>query len=584
MEIKKSMLYKRVFLLYTSAIIFLLVTLDIFFIQKSIRDVRNNNLFINEKIVYDVNKAIGDITNNSNDVVNNMYSDYYVTDDIINFLNTDRISYLMGKLDKFSESKSYYYKGIENFTQRCFRLNENLKEISFISYGRGEISTFNRQNQINVEPLKTNSLTKEYSRTNLYCEKNTINYIREIREPINLKPQGAIILKYNLEFLNNIINKYDDLFEVMILQGNGYVVYDSLEKYEYEYYPYFDNLMLGISEVSLQKPYYISKLSDSSGLITVGKIKKEEAGRLAAKFYGSIIFVDILLFIIVEYILFIKFKKLSDRMDKILVVMDEVKGGNVEVSIPLGNEKDEISLISERFNDMCKQLNDYIKRSYLAEISQKESEINQKKAELIALQNQINPHFLYNTLESIRMKAICNGDKEVGKMLYVLAFLFRSQLKEKNIISIKNELEYCKKYLEIFKFRYDEKFEFEVICPDELLNKQIIKFTLQPLIENYFVHGIGLENKDNKLIIVIEKIDEDIIIGIKDNGRGIDKDKINEINKRLKSRDGSGKSIGILNAHERIVITYGENYGIKIEEEVVNGTIIKVKLPCKEVE
>ena len=78
---------------------------------------------------------------------------------------------------------------------------------------------------------------------------------------------------------------------------------------------------------------------------------------------------------------------------------------------------------------------------------------------MVALQSQINPHFLYNTLESIRMKAICNGDKEVGKMLYILAFLFRSQLKEKNVILIKSELEYCKKYLEIFKFRYDEKFE-----------------------------------------------------------------------------------------------------------------------------
>ncbi len=79
---------------------------------------------------------------------------------------------------------------------------------------------------------------------------------------------------------------------------------------------------------------------------------------------------------------------------------------------------------------------------------------------MISLQNQINPHFLYNTLESIRMKAICNGDKEVGKMLYILSVLFRNQLKDKNIITINTELKYCTKYVELFKFRYNDLFDF----------------------------------------------------------------------------------------------------------------------------
>lgn len=135
----------------------------------------------------------------------------------------------------------------------------------------------------------------------------------------------------------------------------------------------------------------------------------------------------------------------------------------------------------------------------------------------MALQSQINPHFLYNTLESIRMKAICNGDIEVGRMLYILAFLFRNQLKENDIIPIKNEINYCQKYLEIFKFRYEEKFEFTINCPEEILDKQIIKFTLQPLIENYFVHAIKLENNDNRISINIKEKNNKIIIEIEDN-------------------------------------------------------------------
>lgn len=182
------------------------------------------------------------------------------------------------------------------------------------------------------------------------------------------------------------------------------------------------------------------------------------------------------------------------------------------------------------------------------------------------------------------MKAICNGDKDVGKMIYALAFLFRSQLKEKNIIPIKSELEYCKKYLEIYKFRYDEKFDFSIDCEEGLLEKQIIKFTIQPLIENYFVHGIRLENKDNKLSIKIFK-DEDIVnIIIRDNGKGIPKVQLENLNTMLTERNTSGKSIGITNANERIAIEYGHPYGIRLGNNLNEGAEIVVKIPCREVE
>ncbi len=271
-------------------------------------------------------------------------------------------------------------------------------------------------------------------------------------------------------------------------------------------------------------------------------------------------------------------------MDMLLIAMDQVKEGNIEVDIPIGNESDEISIISKHFNEMCKQLNDYIEISYLAELKEKRAEVNQKKAELMALQSQINPHFLYNTLESIRMKAICNGDREVGRMLYILAFLFRNQLKENDIIPIRNEINYCQKYLEIFKFRYEEKFEFTINCPEGILDKQIIKFTLQPLIENYFVHGIKLDNNDNKLSINIKEKGNKIIIEIEDNGKGIDREKIKQLNEILSVRGTARKSIGITNANERIGILYGEEYGIRVVENVKVGTKIIVIIPMREVD
>ncbi|WP_300379986.1 histidine kinase, partial [Clostridium sp.] len=183
----------------------------------------------------------------------------------------------------------------------------------------------------------------------------------------------------------------------------------------------------------------------------------------------------------------------------------------------------------------------------------------------------------------IRMKAICNGDKEVGKMLYTLSFLFRKQVKDNNIITLKDELEYCSKYIEIFKFRYYDDFNFQIDCPNDLENYKIVKFTIQPLIENYFIHGIRLGDCDNLLKVKVIKEEDNILIKITDNGNGIDHDKLGEINNKLLNRKQEGNSIGIINVNERIVNEYGEDYGIKLIKNEDKGITIVMKILGKEV-
>lgn len=178
-------------------------------------------------------------------------------------------------------------------------------------------------------------------------------------------------------------------------------------------------------------------------------------------------------------------------------------------------------MIACHFNEMCEKLDLYIQKSYLAEIEQ-------KNAEMAALQSQINPHFLYNTLEAIRMKAICNGDSEVGKMLYSMAVTFRSQLKEADIITLAQELHYCKKYLELFEYRYPKQFKSSVDCPLEYMQVPIIKFVLQPIIENYFIHGIRMRDNDNFIRIMVEKKQCGYEITVEDNGRGMSKEELGE--------------------------------------------------------
>ncbi|MBY0754712.1 histidine kinase [Clostridium sardiniense] len=579
MRARKSMIYKRLFIVYISVILLLITALDIYFINRVHKENIDNNMYVNEKVAYDVNDVLNEMTNSSNSIVETMYNDSYVVDDIIHFLNTDNVTYLKSKLNKFSQSNEYFYRGVEHFTRNSFISNSSLIDISFIGYDRMETRSFNRTNQIAVEKINKSYIFNNKNFSNVICKKNAVSFVKEIRNPTSLKSEGLIVLTYDLNNISNIVKKYNDEYEVMVLDENEFVVYDSNKDFEYKYYDDFPKLENGQDIVKLDnQEYYVYKITSKSNLTTVAKFNRNSVRSLPKGFLNSLIAVDIILFIIALGVLIIKLKKFSDRTDNILIAMEKVRNGDLNVSIPIDEKKDEndeIRYISENFNDMCRDLNKYIEKSYLAEL-------DQKKAEMIALQNQINTHFLYNTLECIRMTAICNGDKEVGKMLYTLAFLFRKQVKDKDVITISDELEYCTKYIEIFKFRYDEKFNFKINCDESLLDKEIIKFTLQPIIENYFVHGIRLDDFDNYLEINIIKDGTDIIIMVKDNGNGTTKERINSINNSLKNRDYEGKSIGITNAHERIVIAYGDDYGIGLELNNGRGVMVVIKLPCRE--
>jgi two-component system, sensor histidine kinase YesM len=576
MEIKKSTIYKRLFATYMIVTIFLIGTLDFYFINRFFKNNIDRSTYINEKVSYDVNEEINKINNSSNKIIENMYSDISVLEDILLFMNLDKVSYLRTKLDKFSQNNSYYYNGIERFVNLSFGLNDSLEEISFISYDRMEKNSFNRKNQIKTEHVEQSEFLSENSFNNVSTNKNTIEFVRDIKNPINLKSQGIIIIKYNLNHVNDVFKKYENKHQIIIVDRNGYVIHSSDKDYNYEKYRYYDEILNSNKEAKLEKNYYINKTINPLGIISVAKIGKSEVNKVSIGLINSIVFVDALVLIISLSIIYIKLKLLSDRTDKVFVAMDEVKNGNLGVQIPITSDNDEINYISENFNKMCKDLDEYIKKIYL-------SEIEQKKAEMTALQNQINPHFLYNTLESIRMKAICNGDKEVGKMLYTLSFLFRKQVKDSNIITLKEELDYCTKYIEIFKFRYYDNFNFEISCPSDLEKYKINKFTIQPLIENYFVHGIRLEDCDNLLKIEVYKEENDILIKIIDNGKGITRTALEIINYKLIQREKLGNSIGISNVNERIVNEYGENYGVRLKQNKDRGITLIIKISCKEV-
>ena len=576
---KYNAVYKRLFIIYTAILVTCVLSLDAYFIYYSKENIKDQKLYLNKKMIEDIELELIKNTNSVDRIVNGIYDQSFIATDLVNLLNNDSTTYLKMKLDYLAKSDLEFYNGIQRYVTQVFNTYRQIVSIKFLSYARQELIELDTDGTISKENLDRNTV-ESMQNQKVISENGKISYIKEISNPIDLKKEGLILIAYDNKVIDEIVESYEN--EAIIIDQSGKVIFDSDDNYDREMLVDYIGKLSIEDKISLDgNIYYTNVLVDKLGNIVLGRVNSYEATKLPLTYYLMLMFIDILVVLVAIFIIHIKLKGLSERMNKIITTMEQVKEGNLDARIDITDDKDELNYIATQFNDMCIDLKKHIEISYLAEMNKKEAELSKKKAEMLSLQSKINPHFLYNTLESIRMKAIVSGNRDVGRMLFLLGNLFRNQLKEDDVITIEKEINYCKEYLELFKFRYDDKFNYYINCDPELLNKKIIKFILQPLAENYTVHGIRREDYDNELNIDILKNNDNIKIVIEDNGIGIDKNKINEINKKIKEKDFTGKSIGIANTHERIILLYGEDYGVKVDEEFENGTRIILNIPMR---
>lgn len=320
---------------------------------------------------------------------------------------------------------------------------------------------------------------------------------------------------------------------------------------------------------------------DLQGIKITGIIDDSALSLSFSKTSNFIIFFTIIVIIIILIISFVIMSLFSAKVNKIIKGMENVKSGDLSYRIKVKSNSDEFSNIALNFNQMCDVLNEYIEKVYLLEINQKDALIKQKTTDMYVLQSQINPHFLYNTLEVIRMKAIIGKNESVGKMIEMLANLFRNAVKADMIVTIEDELYYCNSYLELYRLRFENYLHVEFEIDDAVRKYGIIKYILQPLVENSIIHGFDMD-KENYIVIKANKIDDDIIFQICDNGKGIDSETLSNIDKYLNSDIHENTNhIGIINVDHRIKLIFGENYGVQVKSEKNIGTTITLKISAK---
>lgn len=254
-------------------------------------------------------------------------------------------------------------------------------------------------------------------------------------------------------------------------------------------------------------------------------------------------------------------------------VTDRVSQGDLEAR-SINNSRDEVGVLSESMNQMIDKINEL-----LSQITKEQIRI--REAELELLQSQINPHFLYNTLDTIIWLAEGGNEKMVVNMVKSLSAFFRTSLSRgKDIITIREELQHAKSYLEIQQFRYQDILEYEIAVPEEYYEYTIPKITIQPLIENALYHGIKNKRGGGKIIISARNLGNDFVISVVDNGIGMTEERLAEVSEGLSGDAPAENAIyGLYNVNERIKLKFGNNYGITLHSVYGEGSTCDILLP-----
>lgn len=429
-----------------------------------------------------------------------------------------------------------------------------------------------------------------------------VTLVKNIRNLKTGQRMATILVDVNLELFRRLYQNMDLTEEqyLLIMDADNQLIYSNIGTdisgtvYEGFYQRLFDSEAFQEED----RRYFVENISDKN--IYVNYHKSEKTGwkvvsgidiKTLTNISGNIRMFTILLMVMtgtVTAVLIIMITyHLFRKLDQLKNGMRQVKAGDYKVQIPVSSE-DEIGDLCENFNSMNRQLNYLINTVNRLEQEKKEGMIKAAKAELDALQAQINPHFIYNTLESISMMAELNDDEETQKMANALGKLIRISINRGiPLVTVAEEVEHVKSYLLIQKIRFDDLFEVVIHMDNRILDYKIPKLILQPLVENSIYHG--LELKGSKGLIEISGWSEgkDLRFCIHDNGIGMNPETLKMVRERIQSNDleegSSPRSIGLINVHQRIKLYAHDNqYGLSIDSVLNEGTRITVRLPVKE--
>lgn len=271
----------------------------------------------------------------------------------------------------------------------------------------------------------------------------------------------------------------------------------------------------------------------------------------------------------------------SNQVNRFREQMHKAASGDFDIAAKIGG-KDEISMLYEDLNKMIQDIQKLMANVVEEKIQREKIYSRQKEVEFKMLASQINPHFLYNTLETIRMKALVNKQKEIADLAKMLAKIMRRNIQVgDSLVTLESEVQLVEYYLKIQYYRFSDRIHSEIKVDENVdMNVMIMPLIIQPLVENAFVHGLESRESDGLLQILVSQEEGILYIRVKDNGCGISPEKLMKLEEYLNDFDNLDKAhIGISNVNQRIKLQYGIKYGLDMKSIEGEGTVVTLTMP-----
>lgn len=476
----------------------------------------------------------------------------------------DLLSYTK-ELNENIEPTLWYYMNI----------NQELREVIFYSdYRNNQIGNFIYPSH-DVQDNEWYKQAKSSRNTQWHYENDVLYAVHNIQKSDNVTFAGALYVRIDDELLfENLDQVYQGRYGILIGKPDGGIVYAGQEANALSQTDIHQITNEPGGAFRMQgKDYLLTKsILPHSGwtfyyYVPTAGIAVNTKSILEAT--GTII---ILCLILLMFMIWLFSRTLVRPILKLRQKIELVEKGDFDIPI-LSDAKDEIGGLTRSFAQMVKKTRELIQEVYQARLQEKE-------AELKALQAQINPHFLYNTLSIINWRAIQLGAKDISRVANGLSRFYRTSLNKGNHLTrMRDEIQNIQAYIDIQLLMHEEEFEVIYDIPEQAEYYETINFILQPIVENAIVHGLDEREEEGvgRLLIRVEcdEASELVHILIQDNGKGMDKE---QMNGWAQTQVGG---YGLRNVHERIQLYYGEEYGISIESELGVGTKVTVKLPLR---
>jgi two-component system, sensor histidine kinase YesM len=568
-------LSNKLLMMYFFAVFIPIVLTNIIFYFVTIENVKKQQM-------QDSKLALQQITNNFGNIIDDavgISSSLYTNSHINSFLEKD----FKTDIDYIEDYNTY----LRTFNHSS-PINPSINKIQFFTdnptmiYSGGvyliteKIEQLHWYKQVTLEgntaPKVVQSLVNNQERTFSIIRK--LNYFN-----FNNR-QKFVKIEINPATIEQIFENITFKGDVYLLNEKGQIEYATQNDLKWKEKPiYFNTVHHPDNTVTIS-----TELKDRSYLNNwqvVGAISEKTMLKTVYKSGRSIILLACINFLLPTIIIIIIARSFLTRLHRVLKHVKMMKDQDFE-TIHGQEFNDEIGQLTIEYNRMSKKIKGLINDVYLANIQKKDMEIKRNRAQLSALQSQINPHFLFNALETIRMRSLMKQEMETAKIIHNMAKIFRNSLTwGKDMVTVRAEVNLITSFLEIQKYRFGDKLEYEIYIDESAEECLIPNMALLPFIENASIHGIEPLVDNGKIRVDITFSNGKLTCMITDNGYGMTEHKKNQLLSSLEKEEDIGENVGIKNVFYRLQLYYENQFQFQLDSKEKEGTTITIKLPDK---